>query len=259
MSTAIMLLYGPEHVTAANLRKRRLCQLESFSDHDHDRHGRLRIALQRECWLLESLLTSPLNKHTKSPTLWSHKYWLDCHFASNPRTLDELLNHQWPIVSRASDIHPRNYYAWSYMRKSLTRSIPLDNTNISCGSFSRFMENVQIWCTRHPSDISGWTFLLFMMRICHNPDHTERVVKTVLATVVDLKMSGEACWAFVKETLSSDLYQATHHSPSTSRTARTAACRSIRPLGGCPASDGELDRESLCSRWTEPHDTFQMK
>lgn len=33
-------------------------------------------AIRQEMCLLDTLLTSPLNRHTKSPTLWYHRYWL---------------------------------------------------------------------------------------------------------------------------------------------------------------------------------------
>lgn len=153
----IILLWDPNHLTAANFRKKHLLSL-SPSSSDLIQH------LKGELSFLTSLLTSPLPKHTKSSTLWSHRFFLFSKFGheisstlvattlspdssvSNPRketTFKNLNNninddndnehtnasddgllllwlHELEIIMKAGDRHPKNYYAWSYARQLLT-------------------------------------------------------------------------------------------------------------------------------------------
>ncbi|TAQ86916.1 hypothetical protein B7494_g4771 [Chlorociboria aeruginascens] len=69
-STAVILLINPEHLTAANARKRLIqaCQARSGTE--------LHAALAEELMFTDSMLTSQLHRHTKSPTLWGHRRWL---------------------------------------------------------------------------------------------------------------------------------------------------------------------------------------
>lgn len=150
----IILLWDPNHLTAANFRKKHLLSL-SPSSSDLIQH------LKAELSFLTSLLTSPLPKHTKSSTLWSHRFFLFSKFGhqissslvaitlpdssvSGPRkeTTFKNLNinddndnehtnasdnglhllwlHELGIIMKAGDRHPKNYYAWSYARQLLT-------------------------------------------------------------------------------------------------------------------------------------------
>ena len=77
-ATQLMLLHDPEHITAANARKRYLRDLlETCSGHSGTPSTHmLDEYIRKEIWLLDSLQTSPLMKHTKSSTLWQHRRWL---------------------------------------------------------------------------------------------------------------------------------------------------------------------------------------
>lgn len=152
-ATKIILLWDPNHLTAANFRKKHLLSL-SFSSSNLIQH------LTAELSFLTSLLTSPLPKHTKSSTLWSHRLFLLQKFGheisssldattlprssvsgSPQRTPAKTSNdndndnehttpsdespvllwlHELGIVMKAGDRHPKNYYAWSYGRQLLT-------------------------------------------------------------------------------------------------------------------------------------------
>ena len=154
-ATKIILLWDPNHLTAANFRKKHLLSLSPSSSN-------LIQHLTDELCFLTSLLTSPLPKHTKSSTLWSHRFFLLSKFghqiSSNliattlprssfsdtppPKTLpskksntndndnehtttsDKGLPLLWlyelEIIMKAGDRHPKNYYAWSYARQLLT-------------------------------------------------------------------------------------------------------------------------------------------
>lgn len=78
---------------------------------------------------------------------------------------------------KAGDRHPRNYYAWFYARQLLTalstgeilpspaRQIGKHQIDASrmyqIAAISIFP--VQKWCLAHPRDISGWTFLEYLL------------------------------------------------------------------------------------------------
>lgn len=185
-ATRALLLFDPEHLTAANVRKRRLLHLRSFAD-GLGGHGELLRALAHELAFLSSLLTSPLNRHTKSPTLWYHRYWVLRTFAAhvfdaNPRTGQEEVGGgsnvrkdggvrtRWlselAVIMRAGDRHPRNYYAWNYARRLFQfLSSEVSNEAATDPFFLTIdtTERVQQWCFQHPRDISGWSFLAFLL------------------------------------------------------------------------------------------------
>lgn len=133
-ATSVMLLYEPNHGTAINARKRYILShfhrpsssVAGSSDDD--------VVVNGELIWLESYLTSPLPKHTKSPTLWAHRAWLLRLFVipglgdSVPGLQGKrkqgisddgrrLLEREMDVVMRAGERHPRNYYGWNYARE----------------------------------------------------------------------------------------------------------------------------------------------
>lgn len=152
-ATKIILLWDPNYLTAANFRKKHLLSLSPSSSN-------LIQHLTDELCFLTSLLTSPLPKHTKSSTLWSHRFFLlskfgheissnliattlpgssfsdppkklpskksntndndNEHTTTSDRGLPLLWLHELEIIMKAGDRHPKNYYAWSYARQLLT-------------------------------------------------------------------------------------------------------------------------------------------
>lgn len=136
-ATSILLLFEPNHQTAANWRKRHLLRL-----HRQLSRPELQRALRAEWTFITSLLTSPLPPHhAKSPTLWHHRLWLLRNFVDGPsssfhfdlgleefvlpsrdnsaersRIQQRLWRAELEVVMRAADRHPRNYYGWRYAR-----------------------------------------------------------------------------------------------------------------------------------------------
>ena len=179
-ATSVILLFDPNHITAANFRKRHLLR------NGGDTEAKLR-SLHIELSFLTSLLTSPLTKHTKSSTLWSYRIWIyRTHLdlllrASSPVDKPETLEYvrkprttiwkeELSIVLKAGERHPRNYYAWEYARHIFrifgtfeegSRDVVSQRNNQII--LVETLKTVHQWCLMHPRDISGWSFLVFLL------------------------------------------------------------------------------------------------
>ncbi|KAF1993123.1 hypothetical protein P154DRAFT_98169 [Amniculicola lignicola CBS 123094] len=197
-ASKVMLLYDPEHVTAANFRKRYL------------RRAKDQELFRRELVFLTSILTSPLHRHAKSPTLWSHRAWVlqqtlpamavsdvESYFVKNMESeLDAIL--------RAGERHPTNYYAWGYARKlfRMMENLYLDKETYHWKPeiplfVSSSAQRLKAWCMRHPSDTSGWSFLHDFLRLLTN-EPRQAIVEDVLKYAVHLRLRNESLWVFVR-------------------------------------------------------------
>ncbi|KAL4879776.1 hypothetical protein BJY04DRAFT_89459 [Aspergillus karnatakaensis] len=201
-ASEIILLFDCEHLTACNWRKKRLSALLELNQE------RYIPALHTELSLLTTYLTSRLHRHTKSPTLWQHRKWIRTHLvrAHSPdvHELQELIHVELSVVLRAGDSHPRNYYAFSYMRQMhhiLSErgrgggkgwGIPLARSIIA---------PTLDWCLAHPADISGLMFLLYLLNVV--PDTALRVdtVSKVARFAVNVGWEGESIWTFIELSL----------------------------------------------------------
>ena len=173
IATSVILLWEPNHLTAINWRKRYLLR-------------QTQEVIDAELCFLESLLTSPLTKHTKAPMLWSHRLWLlrtfhcwncgsegDGKGAREERKRDEKVEvwrNELKIVMRAGQRHPRNYYAWEYARDVFRLLIELREGSAKGEGegkeriiVAESAERVWKWCFSHPRDISGWSFLVWLL------------------------------------------------------------------------------------------------
>jgi hypothetical protein len=102
-------------------------------------------------------------------------------------------------VLKAGERHKHNYYAWQYARR-LCGSL-----HVSCELADRRPLTVRItsqilaWCRKNPGDISGWTFLLFLM---HQPDYEEaehiNTIEEVLAFAEAMRWQKEALWHYLR-------------------------------------------------------------
>ncbi|MCJ1355868.1 MAG: hypothetical protein MMC33_005860 [Icmadophila ericetorum] len=200
-ATKIMLLYDPEHLTAANWRKRHLT-LSHESLHvnsatsRHSNGMRLKEEtskgmtgkkenpkplpiLEQEISFLTTLVTSPLKKHAKSPTLWAHRHWLMKTYtkqvlwsypgSKHPANL--LFQEELDILLKASDRHLANYAAFKYARllsEELTHRFLPSPKKVFCPKgldtyYKNAVATVQKWCFAHPRDISGWSFFEYLV------------------------------------------------------------------------------------------------
>lgn len=190
-ATAVILLFDPEYLTAANTRKRLIQgQKQSLSD--------LRLRLAKEKQLLDSLLTSRLHRHTKSPTLWSHRRWLLGVFTSSHLPIDVVADIR-DIVGVAGERHPRNYYAWCHARFLISSGADVNKQEL--------LKVVQTWCFQHHTDISGWTFLGFLFNNSNIADAA--TINTMSAQVLDLvsslRLVNESVWVFLRTLAASRL------------------------------------------------------
>jgi hypothetical protein len=205
-ATGIVLLFDPEHVTAANYRKRVLAQLESeeglcAGNPYHD-------ALQRELCFLDSILTSPLHRQSKSPTLWYHRSRIvdSLTLVGLTGALDDQKAAFWhkelEAVCKSAEQHPKNYHAWQYARRLVQKAY-------GCEIDEQFARHVKKWCCRHPSDISGWSFLLYLMPRL-GPLLKQELVRDVLDYAMSLDIHNESLWVFIRTALARDMSDADH-------------------------------------------------
>ncbi|CAK7275333.1 hypothetical protein SEPCBS57363_006627 [Sporothrix epigloea] len=206
-ATAVMLLFDPEHLTAANTRKR-LIRASLLQEPVSSAAASEFSLLSRELHLVDSLLTSHLHRHTKSPTLWSHRRWL-LHFLATSavkKSREEgytiLLHGITKVVMVAAVRHPRNYYAWEHARWLVcwlqTNSQEKDK-NVNLVVIARD------WCYRNHTDTSGWSFLFFLLASLSLPPSAaslsplyEETVAHVEQMAKSLRWTGEAVWVFLR-------------------------------------------------------------
>jgi hypothetical protein len=231
VATEIILLFDCEHITACNWRKRRLnALLQQHSNGDRDHHDFLVGLLQRERSLMTTYLCSPLHRHTKSPTLWEHRLWTTrqittCQHSSQSlksgilrQSTEEVFDaasSELGVVLRAGELHPRNYYAFAYMRQLLCIVYQLlagksadttDPQSISSHLATIIVEPTLKWCLAHPRDVSGWTFLYYalcnVVSTNHHDEHLLQQRNDVMSQVVHFAVNvadweGESLWSFV--------------------------------------------------------------
>lgn len=149
-ATAVILLMDAEHLTAANTRKR-ILEAQVAANRQEAAES-----LSKEKYFIDSLLTSRLHRHTKSPNLWSHRRWLLNSFRALDLPLDvgEDLR---SVIFVSGERHPRNYYGWCHARHLIT------TTEVDPNVLSTMLEDTKKWCFTHHNDISGWMFLLFVL------------------------------------------------------------------------------------------------
>ncbi|KAI4199550.1 MAG: hypothetical protein LQ348_001867 [Seirophora lacunosa] len=173
-ATLVLQLLNPEHLSAANFRKRRLLLRRRNSGGEDDDDETAVFATREMVWI-ESLVTSPLYRHAKSPTLWAHRLWVLKTFLHSSSLRDEgngdgrggaaagLLARELGVVMRAGERHAGNYHAWNYAREVLPLVAVLGSARAE-GGMKAVVEKVHGWCLAHPRDISGWSFLAFLLR-----------------------------------------------------------------------------------------------
>ncbi|AEO71658.1 a67ed0fe-6848-4d26-8f29-0b21886e42aa [Thermothielavioides terrestris] len=193
-ATAVILLFDPEYLTAANVRKRLVQAMISGSG----AAAAARARLESEKRFVDSLLTSRLHRHTKSPTLWSHRRWLLGVFISLDLPVDVLQDIK-DVVFVAGERHPRNYYAWCHARFLMGLDKPIHRAEV--------LEAVQAWCFQHHTDTSGWSFLYFLLDTETDSSKATgcSTFAAVLALVSSLRLANESVWVFLRTLAASRL------------------------------------------------------
>ncbi|KAI1136610.1 hypothetical protein F5Y05DRAFT_390335 [Hypoxylon sp. FL0543] len=184
-ATAVLLLMDPEHLTAANTRKRLLTSALDTSKPN-------KLALKQEKQFVDSLLTSRLYRHAKSPTLWSHRRWLLQLFAVHDVFVDLQLDIK-EVVMVAGIRHPRNYPAWHHARFLLGRSPRLAGSIVA---------DIKEFCLKNHADISSWSFLIYAISMIEGEENRRKVCSSVLADVHNITESfnwtNESVWVFLR-------------------------------------------------------------
>ncbi|KAL8930173.1 MAG: hypothetical protein Q9208_000790 [Pyrenodesmia sp. 3 TL-2023] len=235
-ATLVILLFDAGHTTALNLRKRSLWALRiaalalPFDDGnnkaDIPKREELVPAVLREFLWIETLVTSPLYKHAKSPNLWAHRWWMvkwfwrgvAGAFIESGDPVDEqvevgrsisFVEKELEIVMKAGERHPGNYHAWNYAREVvrlvmallLTGTERWEENNMRTKEIGEawrsWIKAVHLWCLGHPRDISGWGFLVFVMdqpirRAEHGMDAVRDVFQNTKTFVERLRWQGRS-------------------------------------------------------------------
>jgi hypothetical protein len=115
-------------------------------------------------------------------------------------------------VFRAGEQHPKNYYAWQYARRLLLEIERLYEDETKHGwkiSYHSFLCTcallVKSWCCKHPSDISGWAFLLFLLPRINPISSRCSIVARVLEFTTKLNFEQESLWVFIRLVLADTL------------------------------------------------------
>jgi hypothetical protein len=200
-AASVILLFDPEYLTAANARKRAIAWFLQNKPKGWKKR------LQAEMWFTNFIITLRLPRHNKSPTMWAHKRWLMKQF--NPAWVDmeprdfhkkEAIQ----VVVMSGDRHPKNYYAWDFMRwwyKNHTDLLTLSNDGyrtIRRDTWNEILDH-KSWCLRHVSDISMWSFLLwFLTRMTLLGEEIEilkvRVANDMLKAATTMRLKNESLW-----------------------------------------------------------------
>jgi protein prenyltransferase alpha subunit repeat containing protein 1 len=195
-ATSVLLLMDPEHLTAANERKRAV--MSALDDTSTDL---VPFILRQEKQWVDSILTSRLNRHTKSPTLWAHRRWLLQSFSNQGIALgfqQDLAS----IVMTSAERHPHNYYAWDHARW-------LFRVFGQQGQVQTLVDCTRQWCFKHHSDTSGWSFLSFLL--CNIVDNDVRlatsssVLQDTLKLAESLRWTNQSVWSFLRAMAASDV------------------------------------------------------
>jgi protein prenyltransferase alpha subunit repeat containing protein 1 len=215
LATSVILLMDPEHLTAANTRKRILRDwVRDWQEQGgiDSPPGWLEAHVLGEKRFIDSLLTSRLHRHTKSPTLWSHRRWLTLEFLDVFDLLDVEKDIS-KVVMIAAERHPRNYYAWHHAR--LLATLVDDGADKVFTAEVRdpeavrqgLLRDVAEWCTRHHDDISGWSFLAHLLAKegWYEPNTVSTLVGDLHKLTRSMRWTNESVWWFLR-TVAASIY-----------------------------------------------------
>ncbi|ORX92745.1 hypothetical protein BCR34DRAFT_500456, partial [Clohesyomyces aquaticus] len=197
-ASTIILLFDAEHLTATNFRKRRLVQSASTTGNHRSEFGK---AVEQELAFTNSILISPSHRQSKSPTLWHHRAWLlpfVLEVAQPDTSHTECAVSELEAVLKAGERHPKNYYAWQYARRLLEQvenrmTDRIGSPNIDFTTFiNTGITRVKTWYCKHPSDISGWSFLSYFLAKTSSMPEKELLLDEILRFAISLSLDNES-------------------------------------------------------------------
>ncbi|PHH74894.1 hypothetical protein CDD82_4727 [Ophiocordyceps australis] len=236
--TAVMLLMDPEHLTAANARKQVLSEALEMCPSDV-------APLLNEKFLIDSLLTSHLHRHTKSPTLWSHRRWL-MRRISAMGAANNIVEELASVVFVSAERHPRNYYAWGHARLLVESTVAHSGKPEAELDIKRMVQDTKKWCFNHHDDVSGWMFLAFLLEKW--PSCTASVLRETLQLVQSFRWRNESVWHFLRNVVSMQS-QAAGLSVNQVRTVCNALLKD--------AADGDQKVLNDALKWLEKYTEFE--
>jgi hypothetical protein len=105
----------------------------------------------------------------------------------------EFWHSELAAVCKSGEQHPKNYHAWQYARRLVNR---IKSRELA----DDIARRVKDWCCRHPSDISGWSFMLHLMpTIATSLQH--ELVGDIINYAISLDCEQESLWIFIRTTL----------------------------------------------------------
>ncbi|KAH0829178.1 hypothetical protein J3R83DRAFT_2709 [Lanmaoa asiatica] len=209
-SSSILVLANPSHQTALNARK------HLVRKHLIDPRAELRFTA--------SLLSS---QHcAKHAELWYHRRWLlsaayDLQFSDTtgvdsccrPQFASrEALQSELELVSRACELYPRNYFAWTHrlicmgslLWDYLTGTDPVGFVPI----FRNEIAGIKGWINRHVSDYSAIHFILALSQAAFQSGDSSLVEVIIKEDLLDHAISlvqeyptHEALWMYIRTAL----------------------------------------------------------
>lgn len=135
------------------------------------------------------------------------------------RRLVLLVEMELAVVMRAGERHPRNYYGWHYAREvcGMFKEVEIldEREEAAGGAGGRggwrrgMVEKVRGWCFLHPRDVSGWSFLAWLLEEQMNmsgcvergearEDMVENIVIETEAFVAKYEWRGQSIEWFLK-------------------------------------------------------------
>ncbi|KAJ6788675.1 hypothetical protein PWT90_04984 [Aphanocladium album] len=266
-ATSVILLLDPEHMTAANARKR---YIKRTKEQNSDKFDSI---VKKELYFIDSLLTSRLHRHTKSPTLWGHRQWLLelGRLSQQQPTVDDdrLATALKELIFVSAERHPRNYYAWCHARYLLGLG---GRTSQGRGDSSHgdeqgqqqqqqqqqrdtaaldiITERVKKWCFSHHHDTSGWSFLMVLIEQ-HQQEARAAVASALFSETLHLAEAyswrGESVWYFLRTMLGRNWLQESHRQEF-ERVLRVVHGKAAEPEA---ALDAQILSHTL--EWTKRH------
>jgi hypothetical protein len=106
----------------------------------------------------------------------------------------DLQNSELDVVLRAGELHPRNYYAFSYMRQI---SVILAGRGVHWNESA--IDRVVDWCLAHPRDISGWSFVVYALGLSKRQCQVQ-ALERVVQFALSVAWEGESLWIFIAQT-----------------------------------------------------------